>query len=69
MGWDFDSTHNLLTGGVTKINKLLGSGRSNRRLMCYIIAAVVVLGLLFYHVAGRATMTPEQAIEKHNASD
>ncbi|OQR72944.1 BET1 protein-like [Tropilaelaps mercedesae] len=55
MGWNFDSTQNLLTGGVNRINKLLGSGRSNRRLMCYIVAAVVVIGFLFYHAASRAT--------------
>jgi len=55
MGWNFDSTQNLLSGGVNRIHKMLGSGRSNRRFMCYIVAGVVVFGLIFFYLAGRAT--------------
>ncbi|XP_022701909.1 type 1 phosphatases regulator YPI1-like isoform X2 [Varroa jacobsoni] len=71
MVWNFGSTQNLLTGGVHRINKLLGSGRSNRRLMCYIVAAVIVFGLIFYHVVGRVTtVNPSlDAVDGHNNSN
>jgi len=55
MGWNFDSTQNLLSGGVNRVHKLLGTNRGNRRIMCYIIAIVVVAGLVFYHVTSRVT--------------
>ncbi|XP_028966850.1 BET1-like protein [Galendromus occidentalis] len=55
MGWNFESTRNLMSGGTNRIHKLLGSGRGNRRVMCYIIAGVVVFGLIFFYLAGRVT--------------
>lgn len=55
LGWNFDSTQNLLSGGVSRVTKLLGTNRGNRRLMCYIVAGVVIFGFLFYHLASRVT--------------
>jgi len=61
LGWNFESTQSLLSGGVNRVHKLLGTNRGNRRLMCYIVAAVVVGGFVFYHVVSRVTRAPETA--------
>jgi len=60
MGWNFDSTQNLLSGGVNRVHKLLGTNRGNRRLMCYIIAVVVVAGFIFYQVTSRVTSVKKE---------
>ncbi|XP_037556691.1 BET1-like protein [Dermacentor silvarum] len=55
LGWDFDGSQGILSGSMGRVNKMLKSNRSNRRLMCYVILGVVVLVLLGYALASRAT--------------
>lgn len=55
MGWDFDGSRGILAGSMGRVNKMLKSNKSNRRLMCYVILGVVVLILLGYTLASRAT--------------
>ncbi|KAH8035668.1 hypothetical protein HPB51_007912 [Rhipicephalus microplus] len=54
-GWDFDGSRGILSGSMGRVNKMLKSNKSNRRLMCYVILGVVVLVLLGYTLASRAT--------------
>lgn len=43
---DFESTSGFLGGTMTRLKVMMGSGRSNRKLMCYI--AVGVVGVIFF---------------------
>ena len=45
---DFDSTGNFLSGTLNRVNHMLGSGRNNRKLMCYTAFGVVFVLLLIY---------------------
>ncbi|KAL1469136.1 hypothetical protein MTO96_004861 [Rhipicephalus appendiculatus] len=55
LGWDFDGSRGILSGSMGRVNKMLKSNKSNRRLMCYVILGVVVLVVLGYTLASRAT--------------
>uniref|UniRef100_L7M0E8 t-SNARE coiled-coil homology domain-containing protein n=1 Tax=Rhipicephalus pulchellus TaxID=72859 RepID=L7M0E8_RHIPC len=55
LGWDFDGSRGILSGSMGRVNKMIKSNKSNRRLMCYVILGVVVLVLLGYTLASRAT--------------
>ncbi|XP_064603003.1 BET1-like protein [Liolophura sinensis] len=52
---EFDSSHGLLSGSVGRLSNMLGTGRNNRRLMCYIIVGFVGLFFVAYFVASRVT--------------
>ncbi|KAL1438035.1 hypothetical protein MTO96_048490 [Rhipicephalus appendiculatus] len=54
-GWDFDGSRGILSGSMGRVKKMLKSNKSNRRLMCYVILGVVVLVVLGYTLASRAT--------------
>ncbi|KAL1445350.1 hypothetical protein MTO96_045073 [Rhipicephalus appendiculatus] len=54
-GWDFDGSRGILSGSMGRVNKMLKSNKSNCRLMCDVILGVVVLVVLGYTLASRAT--------------
>ncbi|GFN93836.1 Bet1-like protein [Plakobranchus ocellatus] len=37
MGGDFNSSEGLLSGSMHRLSNMVGSGKNNRKLMCYII--------------------------------
>ncbi|KXJ22487.1 BET1-like protein [Exaiptasia diaphana] len=53
MSDDFGSTSGLLSGSAQRLAHMIGSGKSNRTLMCYIITGLVVLFLILYYGLGR----------------
>ncbi|XP_057691713.1 BET1-like protein [Corythoichthys intestinalis] len=53
MNSNFLSTTGLLGGTVRRFYNTIGSGRENRRIMCYIaIGLIVIFFLLYYTIAG-----------------
>ena len=46
---DFGSTSGLLSGSAVRLSQMISSGRSNRRVMCYIIVGLVVLFFVGYY--------------------
>ena len=50
---DFDSTGNFLNGTLNRVHKMLGSGRSNRKLMCYVAGGVVLFIFFIYFLSSR----------------
>jgi len=47
---DFDSTSGLLSGSLKRINYMVNSGKGNRKLMCYLIAGLIVLFFVLFYV-------------------
>ena len=47
-GFDFDSTGNLLKGGVNRISGMMTSGKGNRKMMFYLILGCVVGFIVLY---------------------
>ena len=52
---DFDSTGNFLSGTMNRVHKMMGTGRNNRKLMCYVICAVVLFIFFVYFLSSRLT--------------
>ncbi|CAI9743338.1 isoform X2 [Octopus vulgaris] len=50
MGTDFDSSQGLLTGSMNRISHMINSGKSNRKMMCYIIMGLSALFFLSYYL-------------------
>jgi hypothetical protein len=47
---DFDGTTGLLSGSLKRINNMVNAGKSNRRLMCYLILILVVLFFVLFYL-------------------
>ena len=45
---DFDGASGLLGGTLNRVNLMMSSGRGNRKVMCYVILAVIFLSFLVY---------------------
>ncbi|XP_076451027.1 BET1-like protein [Babylonia areolata] len=52
---DFGSAEGLLTGTMNRLSNMVNSGRSNRRIMCYIIVAIVSLFFIVYYLITHVT--------------
>lgn len=58
MGDGFESTFGFMTGGRNRVNRLLQSGRGNRRFLCYLSMAISAFLFLVYFLIGRALRSP-----------
>jgi blocked-early-in-transport protein 1 len=47
---DFDGTTGLLSGSMKRINNMVSAGKSNRRLMCYLILILVVMFFILFYL-------------------
>lgn len=54
MGNGFESTFGFLTTGRNRVNRLISSGRGNRRFMCYLSIGITVLLFLMYFLISRS---------------
>ncbi|CAG0902430.1 unnamed protein product [Darwinula stevensoni] len=52
---DFEGTTGLLSGSLNRVHALLGTGRNNRRLMCYVSSFIIVFLLFIYFLMSKAT--------------
>ncbi|XP_015904293.1 BET1-like protein isoform X2 [Parasteatoda tepidariorum] len=52
---EFDSGSGFLSGSLNKMNKMMFTGRSDRRLMCYVVLITVGLFIVFYYLANKVT--------------
>ncbi len=55
---DFDSASNFMSGTLGRIKHMMGSGRGNRQLLCYVSIGVVFTIFLLYHLLRRLTHNP-----------
>ncbi|GFS66135.1 BET1-like protein [Nephila pilipes] len=55
VGNEFDSSGGFLSGSLNRMNKMMFTGRSDRRLMCYVIFGTVGLFIVFYYLAHKVT--------------
>jgi len=55
VGGDFDSSSGLLGSTIGRVQKLLGSGKSNRQIMCYTILVVIFTFFLLSYLISRAS--------------
>lgn len=53
MSGDFSSSEGLLSGSMHRLSNMVGSGKNNRKLMCYIIGGLVLLFIVFYYFISR----------------
>ncbi|CAH3015578.1 unnamed protein product [Porites evermanni] len=53
MGDEFSSSSSLLGGSAARLSTMISSGRSNRKLMCYMIAALVGIFFFGYYALSR----------------
>ena len=49
----FDSTGNFLSGTLNRVHHMLGSGRNNRKIMCYVAGGVVVFITIIYMLSSK----------------
>ena len=57
MGSDFMSTSGLLGGTVSRFTKMMDSGRGNRKMMCYVILALVIIFFILYFIITKSSKT------------
>lgn len=52
---DFDSSSGLLSGSMVRIQNMMGTGKNNRKLMCYVILGLVGLFFIAYFLITHIT--------------
>ncbi|KAG8184070.1 hypothetical protein JTE90_013704 [Oedothorax gibbosus] len=55
VGNEFDSSGGFLSGSLNRVNKMMFTGRSDRRLMCYVVLITVGIFVVFYYMAHKVT--------------
>ncbi|KAJ7351041.1 BET1-like protein [Desmophyllum pertusum] len=53
MGDEFGSSSGLLSGSAARLSQMISSGRSNRKVMCYLIAGLVGFFFIGYYALSR----------------
>ncbi|XP_078366507.1 BET1-like protein [Oculina patagonica] len=53
MGDDFGSSSGLLSGSAARLSQMISSGRSNRKIMCYLIAGLVGFFFIGYYALSK----------------
>jgi len=46
---EFGSSQGLLAGSMNRLSAMVGSGKNNRKVQCYIIMGIVGLFVIFYY--------------------
>ena len=63
---EFDSTSGFLGGTLNRVKLMMGTGKSNRSVMCYVAAGVVVVIFFLYWTMGKMT---DKAVSASSSSD
>ncbi|XP_023319529.1 BET1-like protein [Eurytemora carolleeae] len=50
VGGDFDTSTGLLGGTLSRVQKLLGQGRTNRQIMCYTILVIIFTFIILTYI-------------------
>ncbi|XP_058973309.2 BET1-like protein [Pocillopora verrucosa] len=53
MGDDFGSSSSLLSGSAARLSQMVSAGRSNRKIMCYLIAGLVGVFFIGYYALSK----------------
>lgn len=60
-GDEFGSSSSLLSGSAARLSKMINSGRSNRKVMCYLIAGLVGLFIVGYYALSKVIIKQQKA--------
>ena len=53
VGDDFDGSSGLLSNTLGRVQKMIGAGKGNRQIMCYVIMLVIFVFIVIYYFIGR----------------
>ena len=53
VGGDFDGAGGLLGNTLGRVNMMLGGGKTNRQIMCYVVIAIVFVFIVMYYFISR----------------
>ena len=53
IGDDFDGSSGLLGNTLGRVNKMLGGGKTNRQIMCYVVILIIFVFLVMYYFINR----------------
>ena len=55
IGDDFDGSSGLLGNTLGRVNKMLGGGKTNRQIMCYVVILIIFVFVFMYYFINRLT--------------
>merc|ERR1712243_339078 len=50
---DFDGSSGLLGNTLGRVNKMIGAGKSNRQIMCYVVILIIFVFMVLYYIIGK----------------
>ena len=53
IGDDFDGSSGLLGNTLGRVNKMLGGGKTNRQIMCYVVILIIFVFVVMYYFINR----------------
>ena len=53
VGDNFDGSSGPLGNTFGRVNKMIGAGKSNRQIMCYVIIVIIFVFLAIYYLIGK----------------
>ena len=53
IGDDFDGSRGLLGNTLGRVNMMLGGGKTNRQIMCYVVILIVFVFVVMYYFINR----------------
>ena len=53
VGDDFDGSSGLLGNTLGRVQKMIGAGKSNRQIMCYVILLVIFFFIVIFYLIGK----------------
>ena len=53
IGDDFDGSSGLMGNTLGRVNKMLGGGKTNRQIMCYVVIVIIFVFVVLYYFFSR----------------
>ena len=57
IGDDFDGSSGLMGNTLGRVNKMLGGGKTNRQIMCYVVIVIIFVFVVLYYFFSRLSRT------------
>ena len=55
IGDDFDGSSGLMGNTLGRVNKMLGGGKTNRQIMCYVVILIVFMFVIMWYFFSRVS--------------
>ena len=55
IGDDFDGSSGLMGNTLGRVNKMLGGGKTNRQIMCYVVVLIVFMFVIMWYFFSRVS--------------